>query len=82
MHLPNMTETAMDSNLYFHPTNSNWMDGHFARMRAVGKEKSSLFTDPMFIDPAGGNFGFKEGSPAIKLGIEPLDVSKMGRVEL
>jgi hypothetical protein len=76
--LPNIEETDMDSNLYYHPTNSNWMDEHFTKMRAVGKETNSLFADPMFIDPEHGNFGFKEGSPALKLGIEPLDISKMG----
>jgi hypothetical protein len=75
---PRVVETDMDSNLYYHPTNPNWMNEHFAKMREVGKEQSSLFADPMFIDPEGGNFGFKEGSPALKLGIEPLDVSKMG----
>ncbi|WP_158973957.1 right-handed parallel beta-helix repeat-containing protein [Cellulophaga sp. L1A9] len=76
--LPDLLQTEMDSNLYFNPTNPNWMAEHFDRMRAAGKEKSSLFAEPMFIDVAGGNFGFKEGSPSIKLGIEPLDVSKMG----
>ena len=75
---PNIEETEIDSNLYFHPTDPTWMNEHFKRMRAIGKEKASLFADPMFIDPAGGDFGFKEGSPAITLGIEPLDVSKMG----
>lgn len=75
---PLLVETDMDSNLYYHPTNPNWMDEHFAEMRVVGKEQNSLFANPMFIDPADGNFGFKEGSPAIKLGIEALDVSKMG----
>ncbi len=76
--LPNLEETKMDSNLYFHPTDPDWMVEHFARMRAVGNEKASLFGDPKFIDPAGGNFGFQEGSPAFQLGIEQLDISKMG----
>lgn len=75
---PNIEETEMDSNLYYHPTDPTWMDGHLKRMQAVGKEKASLFADPMFKDPAADDFGFKEGSPAIGLGIEPLDVSKMG----
>ncbi len=76
--LPKLVETKMDSNLYFHPNNPTWIDAHFEKMRAVGNEQSSLFADPMFIDPVGGNFGFKPGSPALKLGIEALDVSKMG----
>ncbi|MFC2090514.1 right-handed parallel beta-helix repeat-containing protein [Bacteroidota bacterium] len=77
-YVPNIEETEIDSNLYFHPENPEWMDKHLERMQAIGKEQASLFADPMFIDPTGEDFGFKEGSPAIKLGIEPLDVSKMG----
>lgn len=76
--IPDLMQTEMDSNVYYHPTDPNWMDAHFTRMRAAGKEETSLFADPMFKDPANGDFGFKEGSPALKLGIEPLDVSKMG----
>jgi len=75
---PLLAETEMDSNLYFHPTNPHWVDEHVEKMRAVGNEKASLFADPMFVDPANGDFGFKEGSPALTLGIEELDVSKMG----
>ncbi|MBU2950883.1 right-handed parallel beta-helix repeat-containing protein [Tamlana agarivorans] len=76
--LPNLEDVDIDSNLYFNPSNPHWMDAHFERMRAIGKETSSLFGNPMFIDAQGGNFGFKPESPALKLGIEPLDVSKMG----
>lgn len=78
---PLIVETDMDSNLYYHSLNSNWMNAHFGKMRAVGKEKASVFGDPMFVNPEKGNFSFKEGSPAIKLGIEPLDVSKMGLLD-
>ncbi len=78
---PQLVETEMDSNLYYHPTNPHWMDGHLQKMRAVGKEKASRFGDPLFVNPAGGDFSFRSGSPAVALGIEPLDVSKMGRRE-
>ena len=76
---PRLVETDMDKNLYYHPTDSHWMDEHLRRMRAAGKEKASRFGDPLFVDPAGGDFSFRPGSPALALGIEPLDVSKMGR---
>ncbi|TWU44383.1 hypothetical protein Q31b_19190 [Novipirellula aureliae] len=79
--VPKLVDTDMDSNLYYHPTDPKWMDEHFAKMRAAGLEKSSLVGDPMFVDPANGDFRFKPGSPASKLGIEPLDTSKMGRVD-
>jgi len=70
----------MDSNLYYHPSDPGWMDEHLKRMQAIGKEKASLVGDPLFVDPEGGDFSFRPGSPALKLGIEPLDVSKMGRL--
>jgi len=71
----------MDSNLYYHPQNPDWMSEHLQKMKAIEKEKASLFGDPLFTDPAGGDFSFKAGSPALKLGIEPLDVSKMGMID-
>ncbi len=77
---PKLEETDMDSNLYYHPTDLHWMDAHFDKMQAVGNENASLFGDPLFKDPANGDFGFKEGSPAWALGIEPLDTTKMGRL--
>uniref|UniRef100_UPI0040479080 right-handed parallel beta-helix repeat-containing protein n=1 Tax=Mariniflexile sp. TaxID=1979402 RepID=UPI0040479080 len=76
--LPNLMQTEMDSNLYYHPTNPTWMDAHFARTREAGLEQASLFAEPMFIDSDNGNFGFKEGSPALEMGIKPLHLSKMG----
>ena len=78
---PNIEETEMDSNLYYHPSDPGWMDEHLKRMQAIGKEKASLVGDPLFVDPAGGDFSFRPGSPALALGIEPLDVSKMGRLD-
>ena len=30
--------------------------------------------DPLFKDPAGGDYGFKPGSPALKLGIKPVKI--------
>ena len=78
---PDAKETDMDANLYFHPMDSHWAEGHLRVMQALGKEKASLFGDPLFTDPAGGDFSFRPGSPALALGIESLDVSKMGRLD-
>ncbi|QDV26383.1 putative glycoside hydrolase [Aureliella helgolandensis] len=79
---PKLEQTDMDSNLYFHPTDPAWMDERLSKMRAIGKEKASLLGDPLFTDPAAGDFSFQPGSPALQLGIEPLDVSQMGRKKL
>jgi hypothetical protein len=35
--------------------------------------------DPLFVDLAGGDYRFQEASPALKLGIAPIDVSGAGR---
>jgi len=78
---PKLVQTDMDKNLYYHPTDLHWMDEHLLKMQAVGKDKANLFGDPLFVDPAGGDFSFRPGSPALALGIEPLDVSKMGRLD-
>ena len=78
---PEIASTEMDANLYFHPTDPHWVDEHLAKMRAIGKENASLVGDPLFVAPANGDFSFRPGSPALELGIEPLDVSKMGRTK-
>lgn len=77
---PKLETMEMDFNLYYNSKDEGWMDTHLSRMRAAELEKSSLFGDPMFVDPEGGDFSFQPGSLAIALGIEPLDTSKMGRL--
>ena len=32
----------------------------------------------MFIDPENGDFRFKSGSPALEMGIVPIDLTKVG----
>ncbi len=39
----------------------------------------SVFSDPFFVDAAKQNFRFAPNSPALKLGILPLDFSQAGR---
>jgi hypothetical protein len=76
---PQVEDTDMDSNLYFHPGNASWANGHLQNMRGHGLEEASLSADPLFVDYQGGDYRFQVGSPALALGIEPLDVSLMGR---
>jgi len=76
-----LSSMKIDSNLYFHPTNKEWLNNYFEILRKGGNEKSSLFGNPLFINTKKGDFGFKEGSPALELGIEPLNTSKMGLIK-
>jgi hypothetical protein len=41
-------------------------------------EQHSLVGDPRFRDPDRGDLRFKPGSPATKLGIQPLDLRRVG----
>lgn len=46
-----------------------------------GIDSHSLAVDPLFVDPANGDFRLKPDSPALKLGFVPFDMSKVGLVD-
>ena len=43
-----------------------------------GVDAHSQSVDPLFVDPENGDFRFRPGSPALKMGIAPVDLSKVG----
>ncbi|MSU49591.1 MAG: hypothetical protein EXS37_10970 [Opitutus sp.] len=75
---PKFSETKTEHNLYWHPADPTWADAHFAAARAESQERHSRFADPRFIDPNAGDFRFHPDSPAPALGIEPIDLRKVG----
>jgi len=50
----------------------------FEKWKLAGREAHSIVADPLFVNPEKGDFSLKPGSPAFKLGIKPIDVSKVG----
>jgi len=46
--------------------------------RARGYGEGSVFADPMFIDPAGGDYRVKPESPAMKLGFKNFPMDQFG----
>jgi hypothetical protein len=44
----------------------------------AGADTHSLIADPLFTDPAHGDFTLKPGSPAFSLGFEPIPFHKIG----
>ena len=46
--------------------------------QAQGYDQHSVFADPMFVDPANGDYRVKPESPALKLGFKNFDVSNAG----
>ena len=50
----------------------------FAEWQAMGLDKDSVIADPLFENPAAYDFRLKPDSPALKLGFQPIDTSKIG----
>lgn len=71
-------EADTDFNLYYCAENPELSKATLRKARRSGIDKNSKMADPLFIDPASGDFRFQPNSPAVELGIVPIDVSKIG----
>jgi hypothetical protein len=74
----------MDWNVYFDARARAQSEAmHFAdatldQWRRRGHDAHSVVADPMFTDARHDDFRFREGSPALKMGFLPIDVSSVG----
>ena len=50
----------------------------FDEWQKLGYGKNSVVADPMFIDMANDDYRLKPESPALKLGFQPIDTTKIG----
>ncbi len=71
-------EAASDYNIYYSTANPGQGAAVVAKQQSDGVDLHSRAVDPMFVDPANGDFRFKPGSPALEMGIVPIDLSKIG----
>lgn len=69
-----------DHNIYFCAANRELGTQMLQMQRRDGVDAHSLAIDPQFVDPANGDFRFNPDSPALKMGLVPLDRSKVGLV--
>lgn len=63
----------VDGNLYFNVT-----EEQMKRHAKFGWEVNSIVADPLFVDPANGDFRVKEGSPAFKIGFKNFPMDQFG----
>lgn len=75
---PQLAGTTMDRNIYYCARDSQWAESHLAAAHALGLEKNSVQADPMFRSVATEDFDFAPKSPAVSLGIQPLDPHQAG----
>jgi len=71
-----------DYNIYYCASEPDLSTKMLEKQQSDGVDAHSLATDPLFVDPANGNFRLRPDSPALELGFIPLDLSKVGLKEL
>jgi len=67
-----------DHNLYYSKLYPEKAQATLEKNQSMGVDLNSKVGDPLFVDAENGNFSFREGSPALKMGFKPIDMSKIG----
>jgi len=70
----------IDNNLYYAGGGDVLLGSgeSFAKWQERGFDTHSVIDDPLFVNPKADDYSLKPGSPALKLGFEPIDASKIG----
>ncbi|MFC1763028.1 right-handed parallel beta-helix repeat-containing protein [Planctomycetota bacterium] len=67
-----------DYNIYYSVNNGTLSETVLNKTQSGGVDAHSLVEDPLFVDPSKGDFRLKPESPVLKMGIVPIDLSKVG----
>ena len=73
-----MKDIESDHNIYYCKADPRLGEETLARLQRSGVDTHSLAVDPLFVDPDRGDFRLRSNSPALKLGIVPIDLSTVG----
>ena len=77
-----------DENVFFHTAGQyavTWHGGEGEPIRSLeqwkkrGYDAHSVIADPLFVDPEHDDYRLQLESPALKLGFQPIDPSRIGR---
>ncbi len=74
-------DAKTDFNIYFSARDSSLGETMLRKQQSDGVDAHSLAIDPLFVDPENGDFRLRPDSPALKLGIVPVDLSVVGLIE-
>ena len=50
----------------------------WAAWQALGMDRNSVLADPLFVDPAHDDYRLRPNSPALKLGFQPIPITRIG----
>lgn len=70
-----------DDNVYWHTDGADALQFYrktFAEWQSIGLDPHSRIADPQFTNPRKGDFRLKPNSPALALGFQPIDISRVG----
>ncbi|WP_044254940.1 right-handed parallel beta-helix repeat-containing protein [Rhodopirellula sp. SWK7] len=73
-----MKDIDSDNNFYYCKADPSLGESTLKKLQRDGVDTNSQSVDPMFVDPENGDFRFRPGSPALEMGILPIDVSEIG----
>ncbi|MBB3207962.1 hypothetical protein FHS27_003789 [Rhodopirellula rubra] len=76
--LARAADADTDFNIYFCTTDPNVAKEMLEKQQRDGVDANSHAVDPLFVDPENGDFRFRPDSPALEMGIVPIDLSKIG----
>jgi hypothetical protein len=73
----------MDYNIYWRVGGKpfDFKGASFEEWQARGHDQHSYIADPLFADPANGNFTFTSTEVADRIGFVPIDTSRIGRLK-
>jgi parallel beta-helix repeat protein len=75
---------VLDGNLYWDirttadPGRINFSGATLEQWKGRGHDTNSIFADPRFVDAARNDYRLRPGSPAVKLGFQPIDLITTG----
>jgi hypothetical protein len=73
-----MKDVESDHNIYYCKAERRLGEETLRRLQRSGVDAHSQAVDPLFVDPDNGDFRLRPNSPALKLGIVPIDLSTVG----
>ncbi len=71
-------DAKTDFNLYYCAADPELGRQMLEKQQGDGVDANSRAVDPMFVDPENGDFRLTPGSPALEMGIVPIDLSQVG----